>query len=304
MKASDRISTSVDVHAHLAPIHVERLQSFADVAWNDQNKTLTVDGHKLGIANLFSPQKLMEWLDQNKIDKALVSIPPPLYRQHLPAMQAAQWSHYLNDELLSIKQASHGKLGALLFLPMEHPDVSYDLLKHYSLAEFDGLALAAGGHLEIDYSSPTYNPVWEIANRNESFVFIHPGTCCDPRLSAFYLENLVGNPHETGLAAAHLIMAGIPVKFPKIRFCLAHGGGSLTSLLGRLERGFETARPGLDLDVERPFQAAKRFYVDCICHDPSLLEHAQQLFGTSHVLFGSDWPFPMGIPDPLKMQAP
>ena len=70
------------------------------------------------------------------------------------------------------------------------------------------------------------------------------------------------------------------------------------SLIGRLERGFDTSRPGLDLNVERPLQAVKRFYSDCICHDASLLAHAQKLFGNDHVLFGSDWPFPMGITDP------
>ena len=297
-KENNMPAFSTDVHAHLAPINVNRINLISGVEWNAQNNSLIVDGHKVGISNLFSPSKLLEWLDQNNIDKALVSIPPPLYRQQLSATDSTNWSQYLNDELLAIKQASNGKLGALIYLPAEHPDVSLDLLNRYKLSQFDGVALAAGGHPKIDYSALEYTSIWEILNQNNSFTFIHPGTCADPRLSAYYLENLVGNPHETGIAASHLIMAGIPSKFPNIRFCLAHGGGSLTSLIGRLEKGFDTSRPGLDLNVERPLQAVKRFYADCICHDASLLAHAQKLFGNDHVLFGSDWPFPMGITDP------
>ena len=105
-----------DVHAHLAPINVNRINSISGVEWNAQNNALIVDGHKVGISNLFSPPKLLEWLDRYNIDKALVSIPPPLYRQQLSATDSAEWSQYLNDELLVIKQASNGKLGALIYL--------------------------------------------------------------------------------------------------------------------------------------------------------------------------------------------
>jgi aminocarboxymuconate-semialdehyde decarboxylase len=38
-------------------------------------------------------------------------------------------------------------------------------------------------------------------------------------------------------------------------------------------------------------------YADCIAHHPSALRLAQDIFGPDHVLFGSDWPFPMGLPE-------
>ena len=119
--------------------------------------------------------------------------------------------------------------------------------------------------------------------------------CRDTRLAKFYLENLVGNPYETAVAAAHLVMAGVPSRFPRIRFCLAHAGGMFTTLVGRTQRGFDTLRPDVDLDVEPPLQAARRFYADCIAHHPATLRHAKEVLGEDKVLFGSDWPFPMGL---------
>jgi aminocarboxymuconate-semialdehyde decarboxylase len=138
---------------------------------------------------------------------------------------------------------------------------------------------------------------------NASFVFIHPGACRDARLSNFYLENLLGNPVETGVAASHLVMAGVPSKYPGIRFCLAHAGGVFAGIVGRLQKGFDTKRPGVDLGVEQPLQAARRFWVDCIAHHPAQLRLAEEVFGADKVLFGSDWPFPMGLQRPPGPQG-
>ena len=126
---------------------------------------------------------------------------------------------------------------------------------------------------------------------------MHPAHCEDTRLAAFYLNNLIGNPMETGIAAAHLVMASVPSRYPDIRFCLAHAGGTFASLIGRMQRGLDTSRPGVNLEMEPPLQSARRFYVDCIAHHSGALELAKNVFGSSHVLYGSDWPFPMGLDD-------
>jgi aminocarboxymuconate-semialdehyde decarboxylase len=46
-----------------------------------------------------------------------------------------------------------------------------------------------------------------------------------------------------------------------------------------------------------------RIHVDCICHGDSQLALAEQTFGESNVLFGSDWPFPMGLIEPHNQMS-
>ena len=289
----------LDVHAHLVPVNTDRLATLEGVEWRPEDKAMWVDGHRIGIQNLFFPERLQAWMDEHGVARALVSIPPPLYRQDLPAKQALAWARYVNDELLSMASHSGGRFGAMLHLPLEHPELLAELCAEYTQAGHEGIALAAGGQAGIIYSSPLYNELWGWLDRQQAFVFLHPGSCSDARLESFYLENLVGNPYETGVAASHLVMAGVPARYPGIRFCLAHAGGVFASLVGRLEHGFATRRPGLDMDVERPLQAARRFHVDCIAHHPSMLKLARDVFGEDRVLFGSDWPFPMGV-TPVK----
>ncbi|MDP9896847.1 aminocarboxymuconate-semialdehyde decarboxylase [Variovorax boronicumulans] len=285
----------VDVHAHLAPINAVRLASIQGVEWRPAENVMVLDGHRLGMRALFEPQQLVRWMDQRGVARALVSIPPPLYRQDLPSSQALPWVTYLAEELLAMCAASGGRLGALLHLPMEHPDLIATTLNEFGDAGFEGIALAAGGHPNIDYADACYELMWSWMDDRGSFVFVHPGACRDPRLDRFYLENLVGNPYETGVAAAMLVMKSVPSRYPGIRFCLAHAGGVFTTLVGRLQRGFDTARPGVDLDAEAPMQAARRFYVDGIAHHPALVQMIKDIVGDDHVLFGSDWPFPMGM---------
>ena len=293
----------LDVHTHLAPIRPDRLATLAGVQWLPDTEVLVLDGHRVGVKDLFHPERLLAWMERHGVERSLVSIPPPLYRQHLDMDSARSWVRYVNDELLVIAQKSQGRLGALRYLPLEHPGLVHDALQDIQGGpQFEGVAIAAGGHERIVLSDPVYQDLWQVLNDSHSFVFVHPGSCADTRLARFYLENLVGNPYETGVAAAHLVMAGVPARCPNIRFCLAHAGGAFPMLAGRMERGFETSRPDVPEGEERPLQAARRLFADCIAHHPSALRLARDVFGADHVMFGSDWPFPMGIPEPSKVR--
>ena len=285
----------LDVHTHLAPIDAPRLLTLAGVSWDAAAQALTLDGHAVRMADLFKPQRLIAWMDRHAVRRAWVSIPPPLYRQSLGAADALGWCTYVNEELLKVTQASGERLQALYYLPLEHPALLPTLQGRYAVNAYAGVAVAAGGHPEIVMDDAKYEPLWRWLDALGASVLVHPATCCDTRLARHYLENLVGNPIETGVAAAHLVMAGVPGRFPRIRFVLAHAGGTFPMLCGRLQRGFETKRPGVDLGVELPLQAARRFWADGIAHHPAALNAARAVFGADHVMFGSDWPFPMGM---------
>lgn len=290
--------TDLDVHTHLAPINAAQLEGLPGVRWLPEQPALELDGHRVGVRALFEPERLLEWMGTHAIARALVSIPPPLYRQHLPEDQALEWARYVNQELLAVCARSEGRLSAMLHLPLEHPGLLARLIEEHQDTPFGGVAIAAGGHPGIVYSDAHYAPLWEWLNDRGVFTFLHPGACTDTRLAKFYLENLLGNPYETGVAASHLVLAGIPARYPRIRFCLAHAGGAFTALVGRLQKGFETQRPGVDLGVEPPLQAARRFYADGIAHHAAGLRLAREVLGEDKLLFGSDWPFPMGLEKP------
>lgn len=81
------------------------------------------------------------------------------------------------------------------------------------------------------------------------------------------------------MAPSKLVMGGVLERLPNLQVCLAHGGGMLAAIAGRLQHGFETARPGVDTAVECPAKAIRRLFVDCLVHDSVFLHNVADTFG-------------------------
>ncbi|MDB5532159.1 MAG: hypothetical protein JWO28_474, partial [Hyphomicrobiales bacterium] len=205
----------------------------------------------------------------------------------------------LNDGLARIAHQHPQRLSPLFHLPVEHPELAVAIAREKIATGQVRFSMSAGGVGHV-LSAAAYEPLWDTLNKAAGFLFLHPGEGCDARLDPFYLHNLLGNPTETSIAASHLVFAAVLQRYPDFTICLAHAGGTTAALAGRWQQGHATKRPGLDTTHEAPMLALRRFCVDCIAHDDNALRLAGQVFGEDHVLFGSDWPFPMGLMQPHR----
>ena len=299
---SERIA--LDIHAHLAPIFPDELKGIAGVEWKPETKVLSVDGHNVGMKPLFDPPALVAWMEKNSVECAWISIPPPLYRAELHGNEARAWTTYCNEGLKRIAERYPAKLSPLPHLPLQDPAIAAEVAKNWIACGHRRFGAPSGGHGDRVLSDKSYEPLWQCLDDASAFVFFHPGECADGRLTAFYLSNLLGNPYETAVAIGHLTFGGVFEKFPNIRFGFAHGGGVLPMLAGRFERGYDTARPDIDTKAKSPQRLFRNVCVDCITHDPHSLALAEKVFGETQIMFGSDWPFPMGLPEPHAQMAP
>jgi len=282
-----------DVHTHLIPPTVLAAARRGEFGLSVEDGSLVVDGRaRLPLRRLGSPDALLEWLAAQDLDGAVVSVPPPLFRYEQPP----EWTDLVNEGL---RQLTRPSLRVLAHVPLGSP-AAPEVAK--SLAEegvFGGFALGTGP------SYQGFDPLWEVLDAAGAFTLIHPGHNADPRLAPYYLANLLGNPYETGVAAASLVFGDVVGRFPRIRFCLCHGGGVTSAVAGRWQRGVDTDRPGVEPLTLPVAEALRRMYVDDLVHDPAVLALLGDTFGTDRVLAGSDWPFPMGADDidPVRAAA-
>jgi aminocarboxymuconate-semialdehyde decarboxylase len=127
-------------------------------------------------------------------------------------------------------------------------------------------------------------------------VMIHPWDMMgQEHMQKYWLPWLVGMPAETARAAASMIFGGIFEKYPKLRVCFAHAGGSFIPTIGRIEHGFN-CRPDLVAvhnDVN-PRKYLGKFWVDSVTHDAQLLRYIIDVIGSEKICLGSDYPFPLG----------
>lgn len=285
----------LDTHAHLIPIEEERLDNLYGILWDGE--VMEIDGHRVGIKSIYKPDKLLEWMAREKVSHAWVSAPPPCYRQHLRGAEALEWCHYLNVTLNKIAVKTPDKLTDLPHLPIQDPAIACEIIDIWTLKGKRHFSMPTGTGDNRVLSDVEFEPLWQKLNETEAIIFFHPGSCADGRLQAFYLGNLLGNPHESAVAISHLLMGGVLERYPNIKPCFAHGGGTFPMLAGRMQRGCDTSRPGVNIDSLAVREVSSQIFVDCICHSEPALELAESTFGKENVLFGSDWPFPMGIID-------
>ncbi|WP_166345681.1 amidohydrolase family protein [Phytoactinopolyspora limicola] len=286
-----------DVHTHLVPELPDAAVGAVGLAF--EGERLLVDGHLLGPADLYRPDRLAAWLPTAGLDRALVAIPPPLYRQGDDDAGAAAWAQALNDGLAATTRA-YESLVPLGYLPLEQPTAALAEAERLVSSGWAGFTASAGAR-SVSLASPSLRPLWRLLAQANRPLLLHPGPAPDSRLDEFYLGNLLGNPYESGLAAAQLLLGGVLDDHPGLRVALVHCGGVLPVLLGRWQRGVDTTRPGIDRTDADLRTQARQLWVDCLAHDPAVLDLAVGVVGEEHVVIGSDWPFPMGTDDPVAL---
>jgi aminocarboxymuconate-semialdehyde decarboxylase len=180
------------------------------------------------------------------------------------------------------------------------------------VAEFTDVAVMLGQAAEAGVEIPSsvggrylgddfFGPFWAAAEAAGALVFIHPATkgLNVPALDGYYLWNSVGNPLETAITAAHIAVSGVLERHPRLRILLAHGGGALPVVRGRLRRAFATRPEAGARAPGGPDESLRRFFYDTVTRDHDLLAGLIRYAGADHVLLGSDRPFDMGTADPV-----
>ena len=84
---------------------------------------------------------------------------------------------------------------------------------------------------------------------------------------------------DTTLAAAHLVYAGIPARFPNTTWALGHLGGAVPYLAERFDRGYEAFSHSRDRLSRPPSEVLKEFYYDTVNFDPACLRLAIEFAG-------------------------
>jgi len=207
----------------------------------------------------------------------------------------------VNDAMSEAHRAHPDRFVALATLPMQEPKRAVEELDRAArLPGVRGVYLGTNVNgRELD--DPAFLPVWERITDLELPVFLHPlNVIGAQRLGPYYLANLLGNPYDTGVAAARLIFGGVLDRFPKLSVCLPHAGGTLPYLIGRLDRG-QKVRRELRHMKRKPSAYLRRFTYDTISHAPEPLRYLIDLVGADRVMIGSDYCFDLGYERPVQV---
>jgi aminocarboxymuconate-semialdehyde decarboxylase len=189
------------------------------------------------------------------------------------------------------------RFAALGGVALQDPDGAVDEMR-WCMREPGFLGVEIGTQVGgRELGDECFDRFFAIAAELDALVLVHPSDqYLPPRMTQAGIGFGAGMPVETGMAAALLIMSGALQRRPGVRLCLAHGGGTLPAMIGRLDKGALIAGTACT-SPELPSRQATRLWCDSLTYNLPALHAAIEVFGHDHVVFGSDYPFP-AMPEP------
>jgi aminocarboxymuconate-semialdehyde decarboxylase len=282
----------VDTHAHIIVPQILREAAPAE-AWRPRvyrengQQIVEFGGRQIksAVREFVDIEAILAEQDKAGVDHILLCPWVSLLRYEASPDEGLLVCRLYNDALARLASDHASRVSALGMIPLQDPEL-------------------AARELETVMRMPGLYGVEIAASVNVgALVFIHPTTrgFDQPVFNDYYLWNTVGNPLETTITAAHMIMSGVVERYPKLKVLLAHGGGAVLSLRGRLRHSHSFHPQAKARLNESPEDSLKRFYFDTVTHDANLLRALVEYADADHVLLGSDYPFDMGVERPAEM---
>lgn len=298
---------AIDVHAHYYPERFLRALAesggapgFTVEYAGSGAPTMVAGDRRLALdVTYWDLDKRIQRMNAQGVTLHALSLTTPMVHW-APPERGARLAEIVNDAMVEAHRAFPDRFVGCATLPMQDPALALkELDRVAALPGIRGVYLPTnvGGR---ELSEPAFFPIYERCETLTLPVLLHPIVVIGlERLQKkFYLQNFLGNPFDTAVAAAHLVFGGVLDRFPRLEVVLPHAGGAMPYLMGRLQHG-QGVRPETKNAARKRFgEYRRRFHYDTISHSPELLRFLVGLVGPDRVMLGSDYCFDMGYQRP------
>jgi predicted TIM-barrel fold metal-dependent hydrolase len=270
----------IDVHAHyLPPFLLEAL----DAA-----------GRRPALPNFpdWSPELALAAMESFGIERTILSVSTPGVHFGDDAAAIAL-ARQCNDYVAGLQIKTDGRLDGFAAMPLPCIDgaiaeVGY-ALDALGMAGI-GLLASYGDHFLGD---AFFDPLMEELDRRSAIVFVHPmGHPTSRALGLAAPLWMVEYPLDTTRAAVNMIVKGTLTRFPRIRFILAHAGGTLPYLHARIAAASLVDPRLVALDPATISANISSFYYELAqASGPATFAALAAVAAPDRILFGSDFPY-------------
>ena len=291
----------IDAHTHFLPAPYRELlhregQSVRIEAGKTRPQVVHTHGSFPLFAGFYDLDSRREWMQQWGIDHTIASVSTPNPNEGPQAVETTvKWARAINDGFADVQADHPDRISCLGSLPFRDPEAATAEVDRIVDLGLRGVAIPTSVRGR-SLADGRYEAIFDAIDGHGLTAFVHPQPNA---LSETFtgaegvLNPVVIFPTETTVQVARLIFDGF---FDRWSFdvVLAHMGGALPYLLGRLERGRRVFRSESDVGPREGISTyLERVYYDTISFHPPAIELAIETVGIDRLVFGSDHPFGM-----------
>lgn len=237
----------------------------------------------------------LQQMDEHGLEQQIISATPILFAYEKPIEQALYCAQLFNDAALEICEKGNNRLFAMAQVPLQNIDAA---CKEASRAMKSGhVGIQIGNHVgEKNMDDEGVLTFLQHCASEDIPVFVHPwDMMASERTKDYMMGWTVGMPAETQLSIVSMILGGGFDKVSQnLKICFAHGGGSFAFLLGRLDNAWHFRDIARGKSENPPSHYLDRFYLDTAVFDHDSLDLLVKKMTTKKLMFGTDYPFPLG----------
>jgi len=202
---------------------------------------------------------------------------------------------FINDQTAAIVARANSNWGLGTLNPLDASHIAEGERCLGSLG-FKGLLITSSWHGQFLDGEATF-AFWEWAQARQVPLFIHPPRVPighDQQMDQYKLDELVGRPFDTAMALARMILSGLFDRYPGLKIAVAHMGGGLLPVIGRLDFGWRLGCEGMPERAvirckQRPSDYLTKIYVDTMGFWAPHVREVVEVFGVDRVMFGTDY---------------
>ncbi len=181
----------------------------------------------------------LECMDRTGVDVQALSLSsvmsPTCWARPAEALKMQQ---RVNDRIAEMMAAHPDRFSGLGEIPLHSPSLAIDeMTRCVNELGFIGVQVSSSAG-EMELGDRQLWPVWEKAEELGALIYLHPSGSTDRRQASWQIWNSIGQPFEEAMAMASLMYEGVLDAFPRLKICVAHGGGYLPYYVGRLDRNY------------------------------------------------------------------